>query len=172
MRSLSLFLLLVVACERDQEADLVVSDSGSTTVDGRSFETDAGSISRPGAGPLDPDQTFDCVSFTIEFRQDGRLYARYVFGFVPWTGAELPRDAWLCFETPYDVVPATCAPPVECSFSGERPPLQKCTPASWHTTPDGSYFASCYTTFEADSNGDGLLDQGVTFGRQHVAVVY
>lgn len=120
---------------------------------------------RPGAGPLDPDLTIDCDdSVYLDLSGQHWHYPRVV-----WQENELPRDAWLCWESPFPIT--TCSPfSPNCNVVG-TPYETLCSRVIWQIDPDGVYFTQCTFRQELDQDGDGVFEPSFPYPAQYLAIV-
>jgi hypothetical protein len=169
--------LFLVACERDPSLDEPPADARPTTPDTDATPTDAGPVTRPGAGPLDPDEVIDCETtsyYQASLDAVGRETTRTYPGRAIWSGTALPQAAWTCGETPYE--PLNCYGNTEtCAIRGaEYAWRTKCLQSIWQVDIEGRFYVYCGTRVQHDPDGDGVFEDAYPglFTRQHVAVVY
>jgi hypothetical protein len=173
--TLGLSLLVAPACERanppDDQHDAGIvrppDDGGSAMPDART--------SRPGAGPLDPDLTIDCItSPTYQATLDvttGQELARIYPGFVRWTEAKLPSAAWLCRVVPQDI--PNCYYGGNCEVRGGSSAQQICLQAIWNISPDGQYYVQCNGDYQTDYDRDGVFENPFPdiYTAQYLAII-
>lgn len=162
--ALVLFLLLP-ACERvnppadrhDAGPAQPFDDGGSATDGGASLDA---RTPRPGAGPLDPDLTIDCVtSSTYRATLDaatGHETIRTYPGRAVWTESEEPSRTWLCYDTPYDQF--SCGTSTNCVVRGTETWATKCYEVTWQIGTDGSRMIGCGGKSEYDYDLDGMYN--------------
>lgn len=159
--------LLSPACERanlsgDQydAGPVQPPDDGGSAIDSGAG-TDA-RTPRPGAGPLDPDLTIDCVTssyYQVALDRDtGRETSRSYPGRAVWQESELPTDSWVCSEIPYE--PVSCYFGTEtCAIRGSESQWQTiCIRALWQVSIDGTFYVQCGGRSESDPDGDGIFE--------------
>lgn len=173
------FCLLSPACERvvpiePEDAGVVQPPRDAATDGGTSLDA---RTPRPGAGPLDPDLTIDCVTSTTYVSyvntQTGLEYYRSYSGRAVWPETGNPPEAWLCYTDPVATPNCNFYTPEMCSVVGSDLYRQACVSAMWQVEPDGRFFIACGGRSEQDMDGDGTFETQIPpyNGGQYVAVI-
>jgi hypothetical protein len=173
--TLVLSLLVAPACERAKstnDASVQPHDDASSAMDG-GIPADA-RTSRPGAGPLDPDQMIPCEPTITRLTKNpatGNITQRTSYLTADWPETNIPYQSWTCTEKPFNFLDCLGQTEQQCEIVGSLQTV--CYEAIWRVAPDGTLFVYCTLETESDPDEDGVFENPSRdlYGRHYVAIV-